>query len=70
MGMAPYLEDWENVRSARLRHLTFQLTDSQKELVQRALQRAQARGIEGTGNPNISGNALDAICRAYLEVQP
>ena len=64
--IAGYLSDWEHARSARLRHLTFQLVDAQQETIEQALERATTRTAESE-NPNVRGNALYTVCKAYLE---
>ena len=65
--MAASLTAWNRLRSARLQHLTFQLTKSQVEIVELALIRASETGSTGTGNPNLRGNALYELCRRSLD---
>ncbi len=66
--IAGYLSDWEQARNARLRHLTFQLVPSQQDIIERALEKATTQTPE-SGNPNVRGNALFAICQTYLGEQ-
>jgi len=65
---AEYLEKWERARSARLKHLLFQLTPAQLAVVQQALRKAepQARKVQGD-SPNSRGTALYVVCQAYLD---
>ena len=65
--MGTYLQQWEHARNSRLRHLTFQLAESQRDLVEQALDKAGEGAVPDDGNPNRKGNALYAICRAYLD---
>ena len=67
--LAEHLQAWERAQSARLRHLQLQLTDSQLEVVEEALEHAMACGSEDEGNPNRRGNAFVTICRTYLTIQ-
>lgn len=67
--LAAHLEAWEAAQSARLKHLQVQLTPDQMDLVMEALGQALAGPIPDEGNPNRRGNALVAICRAYLKAQ-
>lgn len=64
--LAEHLEAWQRAQAARLRHLQLQLTESQLEVVVEALEHAMARCSANDGNPNRRGNAMVAICRAYL----
>ena len=67
--MAAYLQAYQRAQSARLKHLTFQFTPSQVEVVEEALAqvRPRARDTPG-GNPNPRGNALHLLCEHYLEL--
>ena len=67
--LAEHLQAWELAQAARLHHLQVQLTDSQLGIVENALKHALAGGGTKGGNPNRRGNALVAICRAYLALQ-
>jgi ParB family chromosome partitioning protein len=66
--MAAYIQNWQQAKAARLKHLQFQLTNSQLVVVQRALalilQRADHAQPE---NPNARSNALYILAKAYLE---
>jgi ParB family transcriptional regulator, chromosome partitioning protein len=66
--MARHLQNWQQAQSARLRHLTFQSTPDQMEVIEAALNELMplAKGVE-TGNPNPRGNALYLLCKSYLE---
>jgi len=65
--LASHLRAWEQVRVARLMHMTFQLTADQHRLVEEALAAANARtGVSESGNPNRKGELLYRVCRAYL----
>ncbi len=65
--MAEQLQAWQKAQSARLRHLQFQLTNSQLELVEEALESALASSTGDGSSPNRRGIALSEICRHYLE---
>jgi len=67
-NLSEHLETWEKARSARLRHLIFQLTDEQVRVVKEALARVmpQAKREHGA-SPNVRGTALHLICKAYLQ---
>jgi ParB family chromosome partitioning protein len=64
--MAASLRAWDMARSARLRHMTFQLSNEQVLLVEKALKRAMPTASKGMGNPNSRGNALYQISQEYL----
>ena len=66
--MADYLKDWQQAQSARLKHLQFQLTPTQLEVVEEALTQAlpQAKAEQGD-SPNARGTALYLLCKTYLE---
>jgi ParB family transcriptional regulator, chromosome partitioning protein len=67
--MASYLQNWQQSQAARLKHLTFQSTPAQLEVIEETLARVlpQARDAN-TGNPNPRGNALYLLCKSYLEL--
>ena len=67
IDIAEHLRAWQKAQSARLRHLTFQLSENQLEVVERALARALAGYVAKEGSPNRRGMALADICRTYLE---
>ena len=65
--LAEHLEAWEKARKARLHTLQLRLTQDQLEVVHQALREATPKAKEsGNENPNVRGNALFIICRAYL----
>ena len=66
--MASYLQTWQKAQEARLKHLQFQLTPSQLEVVEEALSRLlpQAKRSQGE-SPNARGTALYLLCKNYLE---
>jgi ParB family chromosome partitioning protein len=67
--LAGYLQNWQRSQAARLKHLTFQSTPAQLEVIEEALARIlpQARDAN-TNNPNPRGNALYLLCKSYLEL--
>ena len=68
--LAAHLEAWEKAQAARLKHLQFQLTESQLDVVDSAIKQALVRIDEADGSsPNRRGNALAVICAAYLRFQ-
>lgn len=62
-----HLEAWQAAQAARLRHLTLQLTNEQRETVEQALDVASFTVAPNSDNPNPRGNAVYAICKSYLE---
>jgi len=69
-GLSERLRAWNQAQSARLKHMTFQLTADQLEVVNRALERSMADATvaaDGVSNPNQRGNALYHLSRAYLQ---
>ena len=66
-NMADYLQNWQRAQQARLKHLQFQLTPAQLEVVQEALAQylPQAKQSQGE-NPNARGTALYLLCKYYL----
>jgi ParB family chromosome partitioning protein len=68
--MSHYLNNWQQAQSARLKHLQFQLTPAQLEIVEEALTLVlpQAKAEQGD-SPNARGTALYLLCQAYLEQQ-
>jgi ParB family chromosome partitioning protein len=68
--MAKYLKNWQQVQSARLKHLQFQLTPAQLETVEEAVTQLLPRAKAAPGDsPNARGTALYLLCQAYLEQQ-
>lgn len=67
-SLAAHLARWEETRGARLKHLIFQLTHAQLEVVEQALERLVPEAKEARGaSPNTRGTALYLLCRRYLE---
>lgn len=67
IDIAQHLQGWQAAQAARLRHLTFQLAGDQRDVVDQAIDRAAEEIGPNDDNPNPRGNALHAICRAYLK---
>ena len=68
--LSEHLRAWNRAQSARLKHLTFQLTAEQLGVVNRALDHSMVHvtaAAEEVSNPNQRGNALYHLSRAYLE---
>ena len=66
--IADYLENWERAQAARLKHLQFQLTSDQLDVVEEALAKLLPQASRGLrDNPNTRGKALYLLCRHYLE---
>jgi ParB family chromosome partitioning protein len=67
--LAGYVQNWQQSQAARLKHLTFQSTPSQLEVIEEALARVmpQARSSDSS-NPNPRGNALFLLCQHYLDL--
>lgn len=66
--IASYLDRWQKAQAAKLKHIQFQLTTAQLEVVEEALSRLlpQASQLKGE-NPNTRGTALYLLCKAYIE---
>lgn len=66
-AMAQYLQAWQQAQGARLKHLSFQLTEGQLEVVREALSRllSSARQAQ-TDSPNARGTALYLLAKGYL----
>jgi ParB family chromosome partitioning protein len=65
--MAEYLQNYQQTQVARLKHLTFQSTPAQLEVIEEALARVMPQaGKTGGDNPNPRGNALFHLCQHYL----
>jgi ParB family transcriptional regulator, chromosome partitioning protein len=66
--IAQQLEAWQQAQEARLRHLQFQLTQCQLEVIEEALARIMPQARESRGeSPNFKGIALYLLCKAFLE---
>ena len=62
-----HLEAWERGRAARLNHMIFQLTQSQLQVVEEALDHILPEAKMAKGDsPNTRGTALYLLSRAYL----
>jgi ParB family chromosome partitioning protein len=67
--LAGYLQNWQQAQVARLKHLTFQSTPAQLEVIEEALARVMPQAGKTPGeNPNPRGNALYLLCKTYLEL--
>jgi len=65
--MAGYLHNWQEAQKARLKHLQFQLTPSQLDVVEEALARLMPMARKSLGeSPNAKGTALFLLCSEYL----
>jgi ParB family transcriptional regulator, chromosome partitioning protein len=66
--IADYLKKWEQAQAIKLKHMQFQLTRSQEELVEEALAQLMPTAKQNQGNnPNTRGIALYLLCKNYLE---
>ncbi len=68
--LSEHLRAWNQAQSARLKHMTFQLTADQLAVVNRALDYSMVHATaaaEEASNPNQRGNALYHLSRAYLQ---
>jgi ParB family transcriptional regulator, chromosome partitioning protein len=65
--IAAHLQNWQRGQTARLRHLGFQLTAAQLEVVEEALASLLTQANQAASeNPNIRGNALYLLCKAFI----
>jgi ParB family chromosome partitioning protein len=66
--MTAYLKNWQQLQSAKLKHLQFQLSPAQLEVVEKVLVRFVSDVKRNQANvPNIRGTALYLLCKSYLE---
>ena len=66
--MADYLQNWQRAQQARLKHLQFQLTTAQLEVIQEALSQLPPQAKQSQGEcPNARGTALYLLCKNHLE---
>ena len=66
--MASHLQAWQQAQQARLKHLQFQLTSDQLEVVEDVLARLLPKVKESQGDsPNARGTALYLLCLGFLE---
>jgi ParB family chromosome partitioning protein len=63
--LAGYLQNYQQAQTARLKHLTFQFTPNQLEVIEEALARVMPQPGD---NPNPRGNAMYLLCQSYLEL--
>ena len=68
-NLSERLQAWQEAQAARLRHLTFQLTPVQLELVEEALERTMDGATKPNANPNRRGNALFNLCKMFLQFE-
>ena len=66
--MAAYLKNWQQSQAVKLKHLQFQLSPAQLEVVEKVLVRFVSDVKRNQVNvPNIRGTALYLLCKDYLE---
>ncbi len=67
-AMANYLQNWQLAQAAKLKHLQFQLTSAQLEVVEEVLTQVLPQAKEARGaSPNVRGTALFLLCQRYLK---
>jgi len=68
--MADYLRNWQQAQSAKLKHLQFQLTSEQLDVVEHVLTRISSEARQAQGDsPNLRGTALYLLCKRYMETE-
>ena len=76
--IASHLQAWQQAQTARLRHLTVQLTSSQMEVVELALERVLPEVKDAFSEEKLNGNdrspsprgqAIYLLCRKFLEYE-
>lgn len=66
--VATHLQNWQKAQAAKLKHMQFQLTAKQLEVVEKALKQfLPAARVEQQGSPNTRGTALYLLCEYYLK---
>lgn len=65
--IAAQIEEWERTQRARVQHISFQLTNAQREVVEQALASAETTVAADGANSSVRGNALFAVCTAYVD---
>lgn len=66
--MAEYLQNWQRAQGAKLKHLQFQLTPMQVEVVEEAFSEILPAARRSMGDsPNLRGTALYLLCKSHLE---
>ena len=68
-NISEHLQAWQEAQAARLKHLTFQLTPVQLEVVEEALGRTMDGATKSNANPNRRGNALFNLCKVFLQFE-
>ena len=66
-SLAQVLRYWEQAQKARLRHLSFRLTDDQIQVVEEVLQRLLPLAASNDRSPNKRGTALYLLCLGFLD---
>ena len=66
-SLAQALQQWEQAQKARFRHLSFQLTDAQLEVVEEVLEKLLPLAAANDRSPNRRGTALYLLCLGVLE---
>lgn len=66
-SLAEGLSAWNAAQKVKLNHLTFQVTDEQLRVVEKALVLHMPGTSAIRSNPNKRGNALYKLCESYLE---
>ena len=68
--MASHLLAWQDAQKARLKHLQFQLTPIQLDVVEEALARLIPEAKSASSDsPNMRGTALYLLCQRLLELE-
>jgi ParB family chromosome partitioning protein len=68
--IADCLERWERARNARLKHMQFQLTPNQVDVIEEALAQVLPMAKqEHHDSPNIRSTALYLLCKDYLKLR-
>ena len=63
-----YVTHWQQAQPARLKHLQFELTGDQLEVVEATLRQLLPQAKTGQfGNPNPRSNALFLLCQSFIE---
>ena len=66
--LASHLQAWQAAQTARLKHLQFQLTQGQLEVIEEVLVRLLPLARQDReSSPNARGTALYLLCKDYLE---
>lgn len=66
--IAEHLQAWQQAQAARLKHMQFQFTPMQMDVVEEALSTVMPVAKDAAGeNPNVRGTALYLLCKSHLE---